>query len=173
MLFAALSLVAQNTFSPYSSSRDMDKQGQSHQVTGQRRPGPWTGEPQGSISPMPGMSCSSSVPLGDICIWRPRRPSHRAPAAQMQISEGKQVQGQHLPCMGADGTMGQSEASDCQYSVRLCAQGWEQAGMTKARGQKGAPNQDPEVAQSRACPRDGPEVIFLTRKHKDYHEHEQ
>lgn len=63
--FAALSLVAQNTFSPYSSSRDVDKQGQSHQVTGQRRPRPRTGEPQGSISPMPRVSCSPSVSLGD------------------------------------------------------------------------------------------------------------
>lgn len=29
---------------------------------------------------------------------------------------------------------------------------------------------DPEVTQSRNCPRDQPDSIFLTRKHKDNHE---
>lgn len=138
MLFAALSLVAQNASSPYSSSRDMDKQGQSHQVIGQRRLGPWTGGPQGSIRPMRWVSCRPPV-----CLWsthafgEPGGQATKPQKPRCRPRESKQVQGQCLLCMGPDGSMGQSEARNRQESVGLCTRGWDQAGMTKAMRQKG------------------------------------
>lgn len=44
--------------------------------------------------------------------------------------------------------------------------GWDDQGKG---GKREIQLHNPEVTQSRSCPREGPEGVFLTRKHKHYH----
>lgn len=116
------------------------------------------------------VSCSFTVSQGHWYIWRVRRPSHK-PQSSSSLDADPGGEASARPAFalhGPDGSAGRNEANVCQESAGLCA--W--AGMTKAMGQKELWLEDTEVMQSRSCPRDGTEGVFLTRKHKSYHEHE-